>query len=118
MSQTIDQQIEQLREAYRTANDDRRAEITQIARELNSRRCYQCREYPHTEEHLPFCSQECHEAWSGDNHKPAGENKTTIEQAVAGLRRMAQKERAKKYPQSTIGEPAKPSNRTTDMVHG
>ncbi len=31
-------------------------------------KCYQCKLLDYTEEHLPFCSKLCHEAWAEKNH--------------------------------------------------
>ncbi len=68
---TIAEQLDQLRQEYRTASPGRREAIKQEAERLKAKaRCYRCEEQPRLPEedaHFPFCSQACHEAWAQEN---------------------------------------------------
>lgn len=101
MTESIDHQLDALRTEYVTADATRRAELAKTAEELKAKACYHCKQYPYTEEHLPFCSASCHETWAQTNYKADN----AIEERVARAKEIAAELRAKKYPQSTLATP-------------
>jgi len=67
---SIAEQLDQLRQEYKTASPERREELKRQAELLKAGACSQCHERerpPEEAEHFPFCSDACHKAWADAN---------------------------------------------------
>jgi len=98
---TIAEQLDQLRQEYRTASPQRREAIKQEAYRLKARACCQCHgrdRLPMEDAYFPFCSQACHEAWAQENdHGSRPESKRpTIAEVRRRLLEMAKEAHLKR----------------------
>ncbi len=90
----IKEELQALRDEYKTASNERRKAIKEEAEKLKNKACYECHEndrLPETDDHFPYCSKECHEAWSKENYidkRPKGVRQLPINEIQKKLKQM------------------------------
>lgn len=88
-------QLQTLREEYKTASNERKKEIIVEAEKIKSKLCHECKEndrLPENDDHFPYCSKECHEAWANKNYGPGtreGKRRPTVDEMRMRLKEMA-----------------------------
>lgn len=92
---TTTQQLRSLRSELAGATLERRQAIMRQIQQIRNAACYECQEHGKREEHYPFCSKSCHEAWARVYAAPqASQHAPSIEQMQARLYAIADEKRA------------------------